>query len=75
MGNVIDMKKWKLEKATENSVKDYFRDSLDNEKVKKNYNLVEKKEISTEERYKRISDSIKRINGLMAELNDTTKKG
>jgi hypothetical protein len=75
MSNVIDMQKWKLEKATEKSVKQYFRDSLDNEKVKKNYNLVEKKEITADERYKRISDSIKRINGLMAELNDTNKKG
>ena len=75
MSNVIDMKKWKLEKKTDESVKQFFRDSLDNDNVKRNYKLNETKEQPTiEERTKRIGESIKRINALMGELDDANKK-
>jgi hypothetical protein len=69
------MKKWKLEKKTDESVKQFFRDSLDNDNVKRNYKLNETKEQPTiEERTKRIGESIKRINALMGELDDANKK-
>ena len=74
MNNIIDLQKWKLEKKTEDSVKKLFRDSLDNNKVKENYKLTDKKNVSEEERLSRIKNSIQRINSLMSELQDTTKK-
>jgi hypothetical protein len=74
MSNVIDLKKWKLEKKTEDSVKKFFKDSLDNNKVKENYKLTDKKIVTEEERLTRIKNSIHRINSLMSELQDTTKK-
>jgi hypothetical protein len=74
MGELIDLQKWKLEKKTEDSVKKLFRDSLDNNKVKENYKLTDKKIVSEEERLIRIKNSIQRINSLMSELQDTTKK-
>jgi hypothetical protein len=52
MGELIDLQKWKLEKKTEDSVKKLFRDSLDNNKVKENYKLTDKKIVSEEERLK-----------------------
>jgi hypothetical protein len=74
MNNIIDLQKWKLEKKTEDSVKKLFRDSLDNNKVKENYKLTDKKNVSEEERLSRIKNSIQRINSLMSELQDTTRK-
>ncbi len=74
MGELIDLQKWKLEKKTEDSVKKLFRDSLDNNKVKENYKLTDKKIVSEEEKLMRIKNSIQRINSLMSELQDTTKK-
>jgi hypothetical protein len=74
MSNVIDLQKWKLEKKTENSVRQFFKDSLDNNKVKENYKLTDKKIVTEEERLTRIKNSIHRINSLMSELQDTTKK-
>jgi hypothetical protein len=74
MSNVIDLQKWKLEKKTEDSVKQFFKDSLDNNKVKENYKLTDKKIVTEEERLTRIKNSIHRINSLMSELQDTTKK-
>jgi myo-inositol-1-phosphate synthase len=70
--NVIDMQKWKLEKKTEDSVKQYFRDSLDNEQVKKNYKLTETPTL--EQRAEKINASIKRINSLITKLHETNKK-
>ena len=71
MSNVINMREWKLKKESkQDSVKQVFRDSLDNDAVKQRYKI---KEPTIEERTTRISESIKRINKLMKELENTNK--
>lgn len=67
MGNVISLTEWK-EKKNKNA-QDY-RDSLNNDKVMKKYNI---KQPTIEERQQKISESIKRINNLISELEDKTK--
>lgn len=67
MGDVISITEWK-EKKNKNA-QDY-RDSLNNDKVMKKYNI---KQPTIEERQQKISESIKRINNLISELEDKTK--
>ena len=68
MGKVIDLSKYRKKKQEVN--KDEFRKSLDNEEVKRRYNI---KEPTIEERTKKIGESIKRINNLMKQLEETNK--
>jgi hypothetical protein len=68
MGKVIDLSKYRKKKQEVN--KDEFRKSLDNEEVKRRYNI---KEPTLDERMNKISERIKRINSLMKELEETNK--
>lgn len=78
MSEVIDLRKWKEEKqgkkATENGLKQIMKDSLDNETVKRRYNIAtkDKPEPTLEQRQERIKESIKRINKLMDEIKERT---
>jgi len=68
MGKVVDLNKYRKKKQEVN--KDEFRKSLDNEEVKRRYNI---KEPTLDERMNKISERIKRINSLMKELEETNK--
>jgi len=71
MGDIINLREWQLKKETKKqNTKQAFIDSLDNDKVKQNYKLIEK----VEARNKKISESIERINKLMKQLDEATKK-
>lgn len=75
MGDVINLREWRLKKETKKeNVKQQFVDSLDNNKVKEKYKLNTKEMPTFEERKQRITESIKRINSLMQQLEETTKK-
>lgn len=71
MAEVIDLRKWKEQKqgkrTAEDGLKQAMRNSLDNEQVKRKYNL--KAEPTLEQRQERIKESLKRINNLMDQLN------
>lgn len=66
MGAVISLDKYreKKEQKTTDTVKQRYRDSLDNNKVKQNYKLGEDSP-QIQERIKKIKASIERINKLM----------
>lgn len=66
MGAVISLDKYreKKEQKTTDTVKQRFRDSLDNNKVKQKYKLGEDSP-QIQERIKKIKASIERINKLM----------
>jgi hypothetical protein len=68
MGAVISLDKYreKKEQKTTDAVKQRYRDSLDNNKVKQNYKLGEDSP-QIQERIKKIKASIERINKLMDE--------
>lgn len=71
MGDVISLREWQLKKETKKeNTKQAFIDSLDNDKVKQKYKLMEK----VEARNKKLSESIERINKLMKQLDEVTKK-
>lgn len=71
MGDIINLREWQLKKETKKqNTKQAFIDSLDNDKVKQKYKLTEK----VEARNKKISESIERINKLMKQLDEVTKK-
>lgn len=71
MGDVINLREWQLKKETKKeNTKPAFIDSLDNDKVKQKYKLMEK----VEARNKKLSESIERINKLMKQLDEATKK-
>lgn len=71
MGDVINLREWQLKKETKKeNTKQAFIDSLDNDKVKQKYKLMEK----VEARNKKLSESIERINKLMKQLDEATKK-
>lgn len=68
MGAVISLDKYreKKEQKTTDAVKQRYRDSLDNNKVKQNYKLGEDSP-QIQQRIKKIKASIERINKLMDE--------
>ena len=68
MGAVISLDKYreKKEQKTTDTVKQRYRDSLDNNKVKQKYKLGEDSP-QIQQRIKKIKDSIERINKLMDE--------
>lgn len=68
MGAVISLDKYreKKEQKTTDAVKQRYRDSLDNNKVKQNYKLGEDSP-QIQERIKKIKTSIDRIKKLMDE--------
>lgn len=71
MGDIINLREWQLKKETKKeNTKQAFIDSLDNDKVKQKYKLMEK----VEARNKKLSESIERINKLMKQLDEATKK-
>lgn len=74
MNNVVNLSDWRREKdskrAREMNVKDNMKASLDNDLVKERYKI---KELSEDERFKRIQERIKKINALMRELEANNK--
>lgn len=74
MGVVVNLNDWRREKdrrrARDMNVKDDMRASLSNDFVKEKYNI---KELSEDERLKRIQERIKKINSLMRELEDNNR--
>lgn len=76
---IIDLAKYRREKEQEKDreeakdllLKDEFKRSLDNDSVKRKYKI---KEPTAQEMHQRIQERIKRINQLMKDLEDSTKK-
>lgn len=62
--NVVSLDDYRKTKQvkTQDSVKQVFKDSMDNDQVMRRYNI--------EERYKNFKESINRINKLLGELNN-----
>ena len=62
--NVVSLDDYRKTKQvkTQDSVKQVFKDSMDNDRVMHRYNI--------EERHKNIKESISRINKLLGELNN-----
>ena len=62
--NVVSLDDYRKTKQvkTQDSVKQVFKDSMDNDQVMRRYNI--------EERHKNIKESISRINNLLGELNN-----
>jgi len=62
--NVVSLDDYRKTKQvkTQDSVKQVFKDSMDNDQVMRRYNI--------EERHKNIKESISRINKLLGELNN-----
>jgi hypothetical protein len=68
--NVIVLADWSNKNKTPDSVKQFFKDSLDNDSIKARYKIEEPTE---EERRTRIKERIDSINSLLRELKDTNK--
>ena len=76
---IIDLAKYRRDKelekireeAGQSNVKDDIRASLDNDLVKAKYKI---KEPTAQEMQERIQERIKRINQLMKDLEESTKK-
>lgn len=70
MNNLVSIKDWQEKKKKIKVNAQEYRDSLDNDKVMKKYNI---KPATTEERTQRIADSVARINILLKDLEDKNK--
>lgn len=73
MGTIIDLKKYRDNRKNKDIelVQD-IKNSLDNNIVMQRYNIAPK--LTEQERMDKIRESIKRVNRLMAELEDSTTK-
>lgn len=65
--NIVDLDEYRKKK---NAIKQQFKDSLDNSKVMKSYNIQPP---TIQEREERIRESVTRINNLLKELEETSK--
>lgn len=65
--NIVDLDEYRKKK---HAVKQQFKDSLNNEKVMKSYNIQPP---TIQEREERIRESVTRINNLLKELEETSK--
>lgn len=73
MGSIINLNKYRKQKQEESEIIKEIRDSLDNDKVKKNYKITTPPpppQPTIEERMENIRKSIKEINKLVAQLKD-----
>lgn len=65
--NVVSMRDYLAKKAS-NSMKQVFKDSMDNDQVMQRYKI---KQPTLEERTERIKQSVDRINKLLKEIKET----